>query len=513
MEQVETILRKNPYVETYSRRTGAGLGGDYKEAYQGDFFVKLIDPSKRPPIWNIMDDIIGKITDRVPGIVMDPKQLMGDMVGDMVGRPQPVVIELNAKNPDILDGLAPKVADAIAKVQGVVPASVNNGVIPAGDALEIHVDPGASATEGMTPDDVKNQVYHYLKGDVVTRYLGDVQDVGVRLWLDPPGEKIYRDQLGQMLIRSPNGHVFPLSKVAKVDFVAGQPQITRDNLAQVVAITAEIGGGHDLGSTIAAVQKVLTKPGLLPKDVYYTIGGQYKQQQTATAGLIRVFAAAAVAEFILLLFLYNRFWLPIVIISSSVISSGAVFIGLWLTGVELNITAMMGMIMIVGIGTEMAIFFASEYQDLEKTMPLKKALRDGGPQPVETDHNEHARHDSCAASTGRGYQRLRRPDAAAARHRNHRGDHRATATGASGNASRRRTRCRPRQHRERRPKFIEACSKLPRKTHWPTTRQSHEIRQADPTLRVLPQHAIVKLGLVRLGLSTTVRAPPKVDLR
>ena len=44
----------------------------------------------------------------------------------------------------------------------------------------------------------------------------------------------------------------------------------------------------------------------------------------------------------------------------------AVFIGLWMTGIELNITAMMGMTMIVGIVTEVAIFYFSEYQDLSR---------------------------------------------------------------------------------------------------------------------------------------------------
>jgi multidrug efflux pump subunit AcrB len=42
----------------------------------------------------------------------------------------------------------------------------------------------------------------------------------------------------------------------------------------------------------------------------------------------------------------------------------AVFIGLWAAGAELNITAMMGMTMVVGIVTEVAIFFFSEYRIL-----------------------------------------------------------------------------------------------------------------------------------------------------
>ncbi|MGA7541326.1 MAG: efflux RND transporter permease subunit [Steroidobacteraceae bacterium] len=374
LEEVEDLLKRNPYVYTFSRRTGAGLGGDLNEAYQGDFFIRLIAPSRRPTIWKVMDDINSEVSEKVPGINIDTHQLMSDMIGDMVGRPQPVVVSLSAKDPAVLGAVAGKVADAISKVPGIEPSSVNNGVVPAGDALEIHVNAAAAAMEGLTAADVASQVNGYLYGSVATQYLGTVQDVGVRLWLDPPQRRIYRDELGNLPIRSPNGRILRLATVARVQFVAGQPQLTRDNLAQIVPVTAEISGTRDLGSTITDVKKVLGRPGLLPSGVYYTLGGQYKQQQEAVRGMIRVFAAALIAEFILLLFLYERFWLPIIILVSSLISTGAVFLGLWLTGVELNITAMMGMVMIIGISTEMAIFLISEYQELERTLPPRQAL-------------------------------------------------------------------------------------------------------------------------------------------
>jgi multidrug efflux pump subunit AcrB len=376
LSEVEAILKKDPYVYTYSRRTGAGLGGDLAEAYQGDFFIRLIDPAKRPTIWDIMDEINGKVSAQVPGINVDTHLLMSDMIGDMVGRPQPVVVSLSAGNPAVLGDVATKVAAVISRVPGIEPSSVNNGVVPAGDALDIHVDPAAAAMEGLTPADVAGQVNQYLYGSVVTQYLGTVQDVGVRLWLDPPQSKIYRDELESLPIRSGTGKILRLATVAKVTFVAGQPQLTRDNLAQVVAVTAELTGSHDLGSTIASVRKALAAPGLLPAGVYYTLGGQYQQQQEAVHGMVRVFGAALAAEFILLLFLYESFWLPVIIILSSLLSTGAVFIGLWVTGVELNITAMMGMVMIIGISTEMAIFLVSEYEDLERTLPPRQALQE-----------------------------------------------------------------------------------------------------------------------------------------
>jgi multidrug efflux pump subunit AcrB len=76
------------------------------------------------------------------------------------------------------------------------------------------------------------------------------------------------------------------------------------------------------------------------------------------------------------LFLYEGFLLPLIIIASSLISTSAVFFGLWMTGVELNITAMMGMVMIIGIATEMAVFLVSEYQALAKQMPPGQAIRE-----------------------------------------------------------------------------------------------------------------------------------------
>lgn len=373
--QVETILKNNPYVDTYSRRTGAGLGGDLSETYQGDFFVRLVDASKRPDIWRVMDSISSQVARQVPGIDFDTHQLMSDMIGDMVGRRQPIVIQLSASNPDVLGPIAARLADAIGKVPGVEPASVNSGVVPAGDAIEIHVDPAAAALEGMTPAEIKQQVYHYLHGSVVTHYLGTVEDVGVRLRLKPPQSPVYRDRLAQLPIRAPNGHIFTLGMVASTRFVAGQPELTRDNLRQIVAITAQISGSHDLGSTIAAVKQVLGQPGLIPPGVTYAFGGAYKQQQMAVRGMLKVFAAAMMAEIILLLFLYRQVLIPIIIMATSLVSTGAVFIGLWLTGVELNITAMMGMVMIIGIATEMAIFLVSEYQALRETQEPRQALR------------------------------------------------------------------------------------------------------------------------------------------
>jgi multidrug efflux pump subunit AcrB len=114
---------------------------------------------------------------------------------------------------------------------------------------------------------------------------------------------------------------------------------------------------------------------MLDAGVRYELGGLYQQQQIAFVGLSKVFAAALVAEFILLMFLYQRLWLALIVLGCSLFSTTAVFMALWLSGVDLNITAMMGMTMIIGIGTEMAIFYVSEYVSLAETVEPRLALR------------------------------------------------------------------------------------------------------------------------------------------
>ena len=264
-----------------------------------------------------------------------------------------------------------------------------------------------------------------------------IKAVGVRVRL-PDAFDLREAQLASLPVRAPDGHVFPLGRVATLVPVTGQPQISRDNLQPMVAVTGRIEG-RGIGAAVADVTDACWhSPGMLAPGVRYELGGLYQQQQIAFAGLARVFAAALVAEFVLLLFLYERFWLPLIIIGCSLLSTTAVFTGLWLTGVELNITALMGMTMIIGIGTEMAIFYVSEYAELAHAMPPRRGAARGQPQPAAPDHDDHAGRDPDAAAAGVRH----RPglgDPAAARDRDHRRAAAAISAGAARHAGADRT--------------------------------------------------------------------------
>jgi multidrug efflux pump subunit AcrB len=83
---------------------------------------------------------------------------------------------------------------------------------------------------------------------------------------------------------------------------------------------------------------------------------------------------AVLLVFVLLLFLYERFLGALAILLTTLLALSAVFAGLWLTGTEINISSMMGMTMIVGIVTEVAIFYFSEYHALPGDLERSAAL-------------------------------------------------------------------------------------------------------------------------------------------
>jgi multidrug efflux pump subunit AcrB len=374
LRQVEGIIRANPAVETYSRRTGVQLGGGLTEANTGDFFVRLKD-SKRPPIEDVMTEIRQKAQEQVPGLEIETAQLMEDLIGDLTDVPQPIEIQLYGADNDQLQSTAKRVADAIGSVRGVT--EIKNGIVVVGDSLNVQIDPTKAALEGIDRTEAAHQIAALISGEVDTRVQSGAYLVDVRVWV-PKGQRDRETQLLNLPLKAADGHLFPLREIADIKTLTGQSEIDRQDLRRMTPVTARVSG-RDTGSAAKDVIRVLQKPGLVPAGVTYKMGGLYAQQTEAFKGMAVVFLGAIGAVFVLLLFLYENFKIAGAILTAPLISVFAVAIGLLITGVELNIMALMGATMILGITTEVAIFYFTEYESLLKDgVPPDEALIEAG---------------------------------------------------------------------------------------------------------------------------------------
>ena len=375
MRQVERIVRDTPDVDTYSRRTGLQLGGGLTESNTGDYFIRLKTTGRRP-IEEVMNDVRQRALANVPGLEIETAQLMEDLIGDLTAVPQPIEVKLYADDAALLNRTGPVVAEAIAKVRGVT--EQKSGVVIAGDGLNIHIDPVRAELEGVDAGEASKQVASQLTGDVATQIQSGANLAGVRVWT-PDDVRRRVSQVDGLMLKSPgDGHMFPLSRIADTAIVTGAAEIARENMRRMDAVTARVVG-RDIGSAANEVKAVVGKTGFLPAGVTFEMGGLYAEQQAAFRGMAMVFAAAVAAVFVLLLLIYENFRVAVCILAMPLVAASAVAIGLWLLGVELNIMALMGTTMILGIATEVAIFYFTEYDALvAEGMEPEAALIEAG---------------------------------------------------------------------------------------------------------------------------------------
>ena len=132
----------------------------------------------------------------------------------------------------------------------------------------------------------------------------------------------------------------------------------REDLAPFIPVTARLEG-LDLGSGIKSVQSKVAAL-KLPSTIRVDYGGLYAQQKQSFRDLLSVFLAALLLAALLLTILFERWAYTISVIVTVLLSACAVLFGLWLTGTELDISALMGLTMVIGMLTELAIFYLAE---------------------------------------------------------------------------------------------------------------------------------------------------------
>lgn len=364
LRQVEAELAAIPDVATWSRRTGMALGGGITEANEGDFFVRL-EAGPRRPIDEVIDDVRARVHARVPGLDVEFAQLMEDLIGDLTAVPQPIEVKLFGADSAALRAQAATVAQAIAAVPGVV--DVQDGVVLAGDALDVRVDRTRAEVLGLDPERVTRLARLALEGEVATTVQKGEKMVGVRVWTNA-SIRSRLDLIEALRLPMGSGRSVRLGRVARFDTATGQPQLTRENLKSMVAVTGRLFG-RDLGSAMVAVKEAVAGAGL-PAATSVVYGGLYQQQQESFRGLLMVLGAATALVFVLLLVVYEDFGVAISVLIVDLLAATGVFSGLWWTGVELNISSMMGLTMIIGISSEAAIFYLTEWrQQVGETDP------------------------------------------------------------------------------------------------------------------------------------------------
>lgn len=369
LKQVDNILNDQPEVEKFSRRLGTQMGFFITEPNSGDYLIQLKkDRSKTTD--EVSDEIRTKIESSLPQLRVDFGQVIGDILGDLMSSVQPIEIKLFGNNRDSIENISKNIADIVSGINGT--ADVFDGIILAGPDILVKPDVVLLSQLGVTPADFQFQLQTQIEGSVIGSFIDKEQQVNIRM-IYPDALKTSVHSLQNNIILLPNGAFKPLSSVADIEIEKGAAEIDRENQQMICVISARLNN-RDLGSTLKEIQAALKEKIILPSGFHIEYGGSYAEQQKAFKELLLILITASLLVFIVMLFLFRQIFISFIIIVLAVMGAAGSFLALLITKTPLNVGSYTGIIMVIGIVGENAIFTYYQYIKSRKTMKKENSI-------------------------------------------------------------------------------------------------------------------------------------------
>ena len=355
---IEEVLRKTPEVTAFNRRLGTELGPPVATLpSRGDVAVRLSNKRERG-IEEIMDAQREAIAHLAPGLRVEFVQVLTDMLGDLQGSPEPIEVKLFGPDPALLRRAAADAAKRLRDTPGLVDFfDGDEGCAPETD---LRVDSFSASRIGLSTSSISDQLAAAFTGEVATqvRRSDRLEDVRVKLsgidpLLPPPPAS-----LEEARVLTPSGAAVPVLALTQATRACPTAILLRENQRNLVHLTARLSG-TSLG---AAAQQVRQRLKDLPLPVGYTweLGGLLDQQRSSFRSLFTVFCGALAGVLGVLLFQLRSFRYAGAVLAAAPVAVGGAFLALWASGVSLNVSSLMGVILLVGLVVKNGILLVDQ---------------------------------------------------------------------------------------------------------------------------------------------------------
>ena len=348
--RVEQVVMKNfPEVSSITTKIGRpDLATEAMGIYQGDVYVGLhpIDDWTSGRTKPELIDAMAEALSHIPGLEVNFTQPMAMRLDEVVsGVKADVAVKIFGPDAATLERLGAEVLRVVEQVQGNADAQVE--VLSGAAQIEIRLDRDALARYGLHVIDVQQVVETAIGGRQVTEVLEGARRFPVVVRL-PEASRESPEAIGELALVAPGGERVPLNRLADVRLASTPEAVNHENGELRLVVQTNVRG-RDVGSFVAEAQRRLAGAVTFPSGYYVTWGGQFENQQRATARLMVVVPLSLVIIFVLLVATFHQVrWAMLILVNVPFAAVGGIA-ALWVRGITLNLSASVGFIALFGV--------------------------------------------------------------------------------------------------------------------------------------------------------------------
>ncbi|MGA8026669.1 MAG: efflux RND transporter permease subunit [Bryobacteraceae bacterium] len=366
--QVNEVLMKNPWIDTWGSGTGNFVGQN-----QGFVFVAFKDAKHRPPANAIIGQLEAQFM-KIPGLMVFLQVPPLIPLGQNEGRSQYSVALQDADTAELY-----KWAPVLEAKLHSIPQLNNifSDLRLASPRLDVQIDRNRALAVGVTPDQIANTLYDAYGNRKVTTIQTSSNEYDVILEVLPQYQR-NPAALKDLYIRSAQGKMIPLSAVSDLKQTVAPLGVNHIGQLPAVNFQFDVAPGVALSQATSLIDKAARQIGL-PDTVSFSYQGTAAAFQNSLRGLGILLIIAVFVIYLVLGILYESFIHPITILSGLPAAGLGALLTLLLFGEDLNLYSFVGIILLLGIVKKNAIMmidFALEAQRKEGKSP-EEAIFEG----------------------------------------------------------------------------------------------------------------------------------------
>ncbi len=363
MRAFTDIVMKDPAVDTVTSFTGGGSGGSTAR-----MFGQLKPLNERKISADEVIARIRKATSKVPGAVLYLQAVQDLTVGGR-GSAAQYQYTLQADNLDDLTHWAPLVQARLAKVPEL--RDVNSDQQMHGLETSLVIDRDTAGRLGVSMSTIDNTLSDaFGQRQVSTIYKG-LNQYHVVLEVMPSAQQDPA-ALRSIYVPAATGNLVPLSAFAHYEPSNTALSVNHQGIFPAITLSFNLAPGASLGPAVQHIETATHEIGV-PATVHATFQGTAQAFQDSRASQLFLIITALIAVYIVLGILYESFIHPITILSTIPSAGIGAILAIKFAGSDLNMIALIGIILLIGIVKKNAILmidFAVQVEREEKIAPL-----------------------------------------------------------------------------------------------------------------------------------------------